>query len=494
MMSRRRCLVVAVALFPLLAASGSPLLLLYGENDRMLQGGEPTNSTPTPTSTIQNTPVRASAAPAASAPLTTSPPTGGGIPSNGSVTAVPSPVMGAGTTPSPSIATTDGDVPSVTPVSSTPSLAELIASNVDYGGFSTALVNSPTLTERLSSNSDVTTVFAADNEAFRNMDPVLTAKLQTDQYAFHYTSLIDYHALDGAFLTTNLSDGTSLTMLNNETLRVGVDNATKELILHNPYNASLVGRMVLKDVPASNGFVTGISGDSGPLMPDFVFLDVPAKIASVKSLSNFTAWIVSSGLDLSLLRQEGVTVLVPGNQAFAKAESPFLDYYGDPDNAEELRALLMYHAIPSMLPTTMFTTESVPTLLANRIGVEVDDTDGRIVFNDKTTIVSPNFLAWNGIVHEIDSFLTPPETAFPSPQPKVGDPTMPTGPMAAPSPPSVPTAAGPTETSQSPALPTAPGGAGSGSDENGTSSGHYFAASALSIVAAAILPMIAIYS
>lgn len=489
MFSLHRSLVVAASVFRLLAAasSPSPLLLVNGENDRLLQGGGPSNSTPTPTSTMQITAVPASAAPTASTPLATSAP-------YGAITAAPSPAMGASTTPSPSVAATSGNTSSFAPVSSTPNLAELIASNVDYGGFSTAIVNSPTLTERVSSASDVTTVFAADNGAFRNMDPVLTAKLQTEQYAFHFTSLIDYHALDGAALTTNLSDGTTLTMLNNEKLQVSVDNATKALVLHNPYNASLVARMVLNDVPASNGFMTGITGDFGPLMPDFVFLDVPAKIASVKSLSNFTEWIVSSGLDLSLLREEGVTVLVPGNQAFAKAESPFLDYYGDPDNAEELRSLLMYHVIPSMLPTTMFVTESLPTLLANRIGVEVDNTDGSIKFNDKTTIVSPNFLAWNGIIHEIDSFLTPPETAFPTPQPKVGDPTMPTVPVAAPSPPSVPTAAVPTATSQSPVVPTPPGGDGFGSDENGTSSGHPVAASVFYIVAATILPMLAIFS
>jgi uncharacterized surface protein with fasciclin (FAS1) repeats len=317
------------------------------------------------------------------------------------------------------------------------------------------------------------------------MDPLLTSKLQTPEYAFHFADLVDYHALDGRTVTTDFTAGKTLTMLNNESLQVSIDNATGTLVLHNPYNVSLVGRMVERDVVASNGILTGITGNNGPLMPDFVFLDVPAKISSVPVLSNFTEWLIQSGIDLSLLRQEGITVLAPGNQAFARADSPFLDYYGDPDNADELRSLLLYHVIPAMLPTTLLTTTSIPTLTEKWVGIEVDQSDGRVTINKKTTVLTPNLLAWNGIIHEIDSFLVPPETGFPTPQPKPGDPTRPSAPESAPSVLGAPTAP---VAALAPPTPGQPTSGSSPSSGGPTSDVHATTASVTPVLIAVVLP------
>jgi uncharacterized surface protein with fasciclin (FAS1) repeats len=395
--------------------------------------------------------------------------------------------MGA-ITPAPATAAQSPSPAAPMPTENSQNLGALLASKDDYGGFSNAVAVSTQLSARLSSSDSVTTVFAPDNGAFRNMDPVLTSKLQTPEYAFHFANLIDYHALDGVSVTTDFAVGTTLTMLNNESLQVGIENATRAPILYNPYNASLVGRMVERDVPASNGILTGITGDNGPLMPDFVFLDVPAKISSVPSLSNFTEWLILSDIDLSLLRQDGITVLAPGNQAFARAESPFLDYYSDPDNAVELQSLLMYHIIPRMLPTTLLTAESTPTLGLDWIGLKVNESDGSVTINEKTTILAPNLLAWNGIIHEIDSFLAPPETGFPTPQPKDGGPTTPSAPASAPSIATSPTA--PDASTMAPAPPTLdpPTGGSSPSAGDPTSDVHASAESVWSVLIAVVIP------
>ena len=325
------------------------------------------------------------------------------------------------------------------PVASGPTLADYISNNDNFGGFYTAVIElgvSPLLQARLNSTDYFTTVLCPDNVAFSSMDPVLTAKFLTPEYALHFRNLIEFHALDGIDPISNISQAESLklSMLNNETLIVTQDNVTERLDFFNQYNGSYSMSSASVDVvPLSNGALYGVNG---VLLPDFVFLDIPSKAASLSSLSNFTEWVVNSGLDLSLLRQNDLTLLAPGNDAFAKAESPFLDYYGDPANSDELRALLLYHVVPKVIPSTLMETQVVTSLTSNeQIAIE-NSGDGTITFNGKTTIQQSDLFALNGIIHILDRILTPPDTAFPTPVPNPGSgpgtaapgPSTPSGP------------------------------------------------------------------
>ncbi|HEX6219203.1 MAG TPA: fasciclin domain-containing protein [Sphingomicrobium sp.] len=133
--------------------------------------------------------------------------------------------------------------------------------------------------------------------------------------------------------------------------------------------------------------------------------------------SQFLAAAKAAGLDATLAGPGPYTVLAPSNDAFAKLPEGTLAGLQTPEKKAELTGLLTYHILPGVV-----LAEDIGKAIDNAKGKAVLATMGgetvtaakegdKIVLTDaagnKATVVKADEKRSNGIVHEIDTVLSP---------------------------------------------------------------------------------------
>ena len=127
-------------------------------------------------------------------------------------------------------------------------------------------------------------------------------------------------------------------------------------------------------------------------------------------------------------RARVLQVFAPSDAAFDALPEGTLQFLGSPPGAETLEAILAYHVVGSVIPSMAIPEGE--TYLTSLEGSEllVVNNGTSITVNDATVVV-PDVLALNGIVHVIDSVLdflptaapTLSPTAAPTPLPNIVD-------------------------------------------------------------------------
>lgn len=129
-------------------------------------------------------------------------------------------------------------------------------------------------------------------------------------------------------------------------------------------------------------------------------------IQADESLSDFEAWLKAAGLVDNLSSDNPFTVFAPTNEAMATFES--LAASTDATRTE----ILLYHLVNGRYTApTIADRSSLQTLVAQPFTIEVGN--GEIMLNQTATILRTDLEAGNGVVHIIDTVLTPPENALP---------------------------------------------------------------------------------
>ena len=134
--------------------------------------------------------------------------------------------------------------------------------------------------------------------------------------------------------------------------------------------------------------------------------------------SRFMAAAKAAGIDKTLAGPGPYTVLVPDDAAFAKLPAGTLDNPSDPQQRAKITGILTYHILPG-------------TVLVADIGKTIDNSKGKAVMmtvggqtfsvsreggdvvltdsaGNKAHITKADEQYSNGLVHHIDSVLTPP--------------------------------------------------------------------------------------
>lgn len=104
------------------------------------------------------------------------------------------------------------------------------------------------------------------------------------------------------------------------------------------------------------------------------------------------------------------TVFAPTDDAFAKLAPGTLDDLMKPENKEKLVSLVEYHIVPRMLPASMFSrkssaTHNVETLDKRKLTFRSDNAGVTV---DNAKVEEADIKASNGVIHAIDTVLTPP--------------------------------------------------------------------------------------
>jgi len=198
------------------------------------------------------------------------------------------------------------------------------------------------------------------------------------------------------------------------------------------------------DNQASNGIVHLIDG---VLVPDYGKLTLENKVAtadivalaqSVPDLSTLVTAVVKGEL-VDTLKSAGLTVFAPTNEAFAALPDDVLSYLLKPEGKATLVDILSYHVVPDQVAAKDIpfgypglertypsdTPEPAPgngnfRLISNFEGtpLKVVSSNGKIMVGGRMgefrTVISPDNLATNGVVHLIDGVMLPVKEAGPT--------------------------------------------------------------------------------
>lgn len=141
--------------------------------------------------------------------------------------------------------------------------------------------------------------------------------------------------------------------------------------------------------------------------------------ASLDQNSRFFQAARSVGLDATLAGPGPYTVLVPSDEAFASVRDGALSDAANPQNRAEITRILTYHILPGVILSedigkaidngdgrAVLATMGGETLSATRDGDRIVLTDGG---GGRATIAEADQQRSNGVVHRIDTVLTPPQ-------------------------------------------------------------------------------------
>jgi len=147
---------------------------------------------------------------------------------------------------------------------------------------------------------------------------------------------------------------------------------------------------------------TAIAGPASAQSMDIV--DTAVGAGSFKTL---VAAVEAAGLVDTLKGDGPFTVFAPTDEAFAALPDGTVETLLEPENRDQLTAILTYHVVPDRVMSEALAGQTVTVLTVNGERLTVDGRDG-VKVND-ATVVQADIEASNGVIHVVDSVILPPE-------------------------------------------------------------------------------------
>ncbi len=114
----------------------------------------------------------------------------------------------------------------------------------------------------------------------------------------------------------------------------------------------------------------------------------------------------AAGLVETLKGPGPFTVFAPTDEAFAKLPEGTVETLLQPENKDQLAAILTYHVVPGEVTAAeVVGLESAETV--NGGTLEIDASNGAVMVND-AHVTATDIMATNGIIHIIDAVVLPP--------------------------------------------------------------------------------------
>ena len=257
------------------------------------------------------------------------------------------------------------------------------------------------------------TVFAPTDDAFDALEAASPGTLAFLLDPLNQNVLIDilqFHVIQGNVSSTDAIalDGTSAEMLNGSLLRIDVVDSSVVLSL----NGNREATVTLTDIEASNGVIHVIDTVLDP--EDSVETIVQTAIDN-GNFDLLAAALTKADLVDTLEGAGPFTVFAPTDAAFnALGINTAADLPDDPALSE----LLTYHVFDGSVlaaAAIALSGNNVTMLSTDLMSIDFDDPD--LVLNQgggrEATVVTPNVLASNGVIHVIDTVLDPADAPAP---------------------------------------------------------------------------------
>ena len=134
--------------------------------------------------------------------------------------------------------------------------------------------------------------------------------------------------------------------------------------------------------------------------------DIVALAQGNQDLSTLVDAVTAAELAGTLQGKGPFTVFAPTNAAFQEVGDAQLQELLEPANKEQLSGILTYHVVPGeLMASDLKDGQRLETVNGEMLTVRVRDGEVRV---GDATVVMPDVDAANGVVHVIDTVLTPP--------------------------------------------------------------------------------------
>lgn len=138
--------------------------------------------------------------------------------------------------------------------------------------------------------------------------------------------------------------------------------------------------------------------------------DIVALAVATPDLSTLVTAVQAADLVETLQSEGPFTVFAPTNEAFGALPDGTLDTLLQPENKDQLAAILTYHVVAGeVMSSDLSDGQVVETVQGNSLTVSIRD--GNVYLVDATggeaQVVTPDVKASNGVVHVINSVVLP---------------------------------------------------------------------------------------
>ncbi|MGB0364720.1 MAG: fasciclin domain-containing protein [Candidatus Poseidoniaceae archaeon] len=233
------------------------------------------------------------------------------------------------------------------------------------------------------------TVFAPTDQAFADAGIDLAA-LDNEEGKAALTDILLYHVVGSEVPSSAVEECGTATAVNGDTLSFGVGDTVT-------VNGATV---TLPDVATSNGVIHVIDK---VLMPTDTPNDIPRTAQCTGIHDSLVAAVIQAEL-LETLQGDGpFTIFAPTDQAFADAGID-LASLDTPEGKAILSDILLYHVVAGEVPSSAV-NDCTSTDAVN--GQPLAFTVGDSVMVNDATVTLPDIATSNGIIHVIDTVLTP---------------------------------------------------------------------------------------
>ncbi|MEM1098730.1 MAG: fasciclin domain-containing protein [Planctomycetota bacterium] len=141
--------------------------------------------------------------------------------------------------------------------------------------------------------------------------------------------------------------------------------------------------------------------------PETEKVNIVETAAAAGQFNTLLAAAQAAGLAETLADGGPFTVLAPTDEAFAALPDGTVESLLQPENKEQLKAILLYHVIDGeALAETVVTLDEATTLQGGTVDITVS---GDAVSINDATVVMTDVMASNGVIHVIDKVLIPSE-------------------------------------------------------------------------------------
>ncbi len=270
-------------------------------------------------------------------------------------------------------------------------IKNIVDTAIDNGNFETliAAVTAADLVETLSDENSEFTVFAPTDTAFAALDSAtLTNLVEND--TTNLTKILTYHVVGSEVLSTDLSDGMRAETVQGKYIEITIQGD----------NVYIDNAMVtIADIECSNGVIHVIDT---VIMPK----DNIVETAIARGFDTLVTAVLAADLQGTLSDESAqLTVFAPTDEAFAKLDSTFLTNLVENDTAN-LTAILTYHVLPTAVYSTQLTNNmSATTVQGTNIVITI--MNQTVYLNDIATVTTADIKCSNGVIHVIDTVITP---------------------------------------------------------------------------------------
>jgi uncharacterized surface protein with fasciclin (FAS1) repeats len=133
--------------------------------------------------------------------------------------------------------------------------------------------------------------------------------------------------------------------------------------------------------------------------------DIVDTAVSAGDFDTLAAALEAAGLVETLKGEGPFTVFAPTDEAFARLPEGTVETLLQPENIDQLTAILTYHVVPGAVKAAdVVNLTEATTVNGQAVSIAVD---GSTVLLDEATVVATDIMASNGVIHVIDTVILP---------------------------------------------------------------------------------------